>query len=203
MAREVEGTALEMRRGVNPTVSSNLTPSASLRNFLGSNHKICDTIFVSMPQPSFKIEWDAHEYEHKERSSDWFWAVGIITVSVSVVSVILGNIIFGILILISAFALSLFANRPPSTLHVVVDEKGVARGKIRYPYSTLESFWIDTEHPHKKIIMRSEKTFMPLIIVPLGENVDVEELHENLSHFLTEEFHSLPFVEKILEYLGF
>jgi len=156
-----------------------------------------------MPQPSFKIEWDAHEYEHKERSSDWFWAVGIIAVSISIVSIILGNIIFGILVLISAFTLLLFANRPPNTLHVVVDEKGVTLGKIRYPYSTLESFWIDIEHPHKKIIMRSEKMFMPLIIVPLGENVDVEELHENLSRFLTEEFHSLPFVEKILEYLGF
>jgi hypothetical protein len=28
VAREVEGTALEMRHGVNPIVSSNLTPSA-------------------------------------------------------------------------------------------------------------------------------------------------------------------------------
>src|SRR3990167_9481497 len=108
-----------------------------------------DIILASMPQPSFKIEWDAHEYEHKERSSDWFWAVGIISVSVAIASVIFGNIIFGILVLISAFALSLFINRPPSTLHIIVDEKGVTRGKIRYPFSTLQSFWIDTEHPHK------------------------------------------------------
>ena len=52
-----------------------------------------------MPQPSFKIEWDAHEYEHKERNRDWFWAVGIISVSLAVVAVIFGNIIFAILIL--------------------------------------------------------------------------------------------------------
>ncbi|MDO8589918.1 MAG: hypothetical protein Q7R69_01435 [bacterium] len=156
-----------------------------------------------MPRPSFKIEWDAHEYEHKQRSPDWFWAVGIISISVAIASVIFGNIIFGILVLISAFALSLFINRPPSMLHVVVDEKGVTRGKIRYPFSTLQSFWIDTEHPHKKIIMRSEKLLMPLVIVPLGNETDVEQLHENLSIFLPEEFHSLPFVEKILEYLGF
>jgi hypothetical protein len=156
-----------------------------------------------MRQSSFNIEWDAHEYEHKERSSDWFWAVGIVSISLAITSVILGNIIFGILVLLSAFTLSLFASRPPSTLHVTIDEKGITRGKVRYPYQTLQSFWIDTDHPHKKIILRSEKLFMPLIIVPLGDEVDLEELHENLSRFLSEEFHSLPLIERILEYLGF
>ena len=156
-----------------------------------------------MPRPSFRIEWDAHEYEHKERSADWFWAVGIISIAVAVTSVIFGNIIFGVLVLIGAFALSLFANRPPNNVHIVVNEKGVTKDKIHYPYSILESFWIDTDHPHQKIILRSGKLLMPLIIIPLGESTNVEELHESLSQFMKEEFHSLPFVEKILEYLGF
>lgn len=156
-----------------------------------------------MAQPSFRIEWDAHEYEHKERSLDWFWAVSIISVSLAIAAIILGNIILGILILVATFALLLFINRPPNTLRVTVDEKGVTRGKIRYPYLALESFWIDTEHPHKKIILRSAKSFVPLIIVPLGDEADVEELHEKLSLFLPEEFHTLPFIEKILEFLGF
>ena len=158
-----------------------------------------------MPKPSlkFKVEWDAHEYEHKERSSDWFWAVGIIAFAIAIISVIFGNIIFAILILVGAFALSLFANRPPEITHVIVNEIGVARGKVLYPYSTLVSFWIDMEHPHKKIILRSEKMFMPLIIVPLNDEVNADELHEKLSQFLSEEFHSLPFVERMLEYFGF
>jgi len=58
-----------------------------------------------MPRPKFLIEWDAHEYEHRERSPDWFWAVGIISVSVAVAAVIFGNIIFGILVIIAAFTL--------------------------------------------------------------------------------------------------
>ena len=86
---------------------------------------------------------------------------------------------------------------------MTVDERGITRGKIRYPYATLESYWIDTEHPHKKIIMQSDKLLMPLIIVPLGNETSVEQIHESLSRNLTEEFHSLPLVERILEYLGF
>lgn len=149
------------------------------------------------------MEWDAREYEHKERNPDWFWAVGILSVAFAVAAVIFGNIILGILILVGAFALSIFARRPPNHIHVIVDEKGIVRGKVFYPYSTLQSFWIDVEHPHKKIILRSEKVLMPLIVIPLGEETNVDELHENLLSVLKEEFHSLPLVEKILEYFGF
>lgn len=156
-----------------------------------------------MPRPSFKLEWEAHEYEHRERASDWFWAVGIVSLALVLVAVILGNAILGILIALAAFTLALFAKRKPSTLKVVVDERGITRNNIRYPFSTLRSFWIDTDHSHKKIILRSEKTFMPLVIIPLGEDVGVDELHENLSQFLEEEFHTLPLIERLLERLGF
>jgi len=156
-----------------------------------------------MAKPTFKIEWEAHEYEHKERSSDWFWAVGIVSVSIAVVSIIFGNIILGILVLIGAFSLSIFINKPPTVLHGMVDEKGITRGNVLYPYHSLQSFWIDIEHPHKKIILRSQKMFMPLIIVPISDEVDPDRLHRILSKFLNEEYHSLPLVENILEYLGF
>ena len=156
-----------------------------------------------MARPSFKIKWEAHEYEHKQRSADWFWGVGIIAVAIAVTSIILGNIIFAILILIGAFALSIFVGRPPSTLSITVDEKGITRNQIHYAYSSLKTFWIDTDHPHKKIILQSEKLLMPLIIIPLGQDIDVEDLHEKLSIFLSEQYHELPFVERLLEYLGF
>ncbi len=154
-------------------------------------------------QPSFKIEWDAHEYEHKERTQDWFWAVGIITFAVAITAVILGNVIFAILIMIAAFSLALFINRPPETIHVVIDEKGITRGRVRYPYSSLKSFWIDTEHPHNKILLRSEKLLMPLIVIPLDSSADEDRLENTLSQFLEKEYHSLPFVEKLLEFFGF
>ena len=156
-----------------------------------------------MGKSSFALEWDAHEYEHKERNPDWFWAAGIITLGLALAAFIFGNIIFGILIIVAAFSLAIFINRPPENIHVVVDERGLARGKILYPFETLEAFWIDTEHPHKKILLKSKKVFMPLIIVPLNSEADTKLLRDHLSKELREEYYSLPLVEKILEYLGF
>lgn len=154
-------------------------------------------------QPSFKIEWDAHVYEHKERGDDWFWAMGIVAFAIAITSVILGNIIFGILVLTAAFSLALFINRPPEDVHVVIDEKGVVRGNIRYPYSALKAFDIDEDHPHRKILLRSEKMLMPLIVIPLSSETDTDQIEEVLSQFLEKEVLELPFLEKLLEYVGF
>ena len=154
------------------------------------------------PTP-FKIEWQAHEHEYKERSSDWFWAVGIVAFSIAAVSVIFGNIIFGILVLTGTFAMALFINREPSVINVRVDERGITKDRTHYPYESLESFWIDTDHSHPKILLRSQKFFIPLIIVPLGDETDEERLESTLLQFLTHRHHQMPFVERLIEYIGF
>jgi hypothetical protein len=151
----------------------------------------------------FTIEWEAHEYEHKERGSDWHWAVGILAISFAVVAVIFGKIILGLLIIIGTFSLTLFINRPPEIIRGSVNERGISRGNTLYPYETIESFWIDIDHPHKKIILKSRKIFMPLIVVPIADNVDPYRLERILSRYLKEEYHALPFVERLLEHLGF
>src|SRR3989344_7369515 len=153
------------------------------------------------PTP-FNINWLAHEHEYKERNSDWFWAVGIVAFSVAIDSIIFGNVIFGILVLVASFAMALFINREPDEVKVTINERGIARGRVFYPYESLDSFWIDHEHSHPKILLRSKKFFLPLIIVPLGAS-NPEEIHGTLSRFLDEEFHSLPLIERVLEYLGF
>lgn len=156
-----------------------------------------------MARRTFAIEWDAHVYEHKVRSQDWFWAVGIVAVAIAIAAIIIGDVIFAILILVSAFALCVFINRPPEVIHVVVNEKGIAKGHLMYPYSTLHAFWIDEENSHKKILLRSKKWFLPLIVIPLGEHTDIERLEETLLEYLPREFHTTPWLEKFLEYLGF
>ncbi|CAN5144231.1 hypothetical protein BH11PAT3_BH11PAT3_0780 [soil metagenome] len=129
--------------------------------------------------------------------------MGIITVAIAIASIIFGNVIFAILIIIAAFSLCLYINVHPNIIHIKIDERGVTRGQIRYPYQTLHSFWIDIEHPHPKIILRSKKAFLPLIIVPLDPALDEEKVHDILLQHLPEEPMRLPLAEMILEYLGF
>ncbi|MFZ2621493.1 MAG: hypothetical protein WAX85_02965 [Minisyncoccia bacterium] len=149
-----------------------------------------------------KISWKAKEYIHREKTSDWYWIVGIITVSIAIISIILNNLIFAILIIVSSFTLSLFASKKPQMIDVEIDNSGVTIGKTHYPYAHLESFWIETREHHPRIILKSQKVFMPFVIAFI-EDENEEGLREFLLQHLPEEEHIEPFLEKLLIYLGF
>jgi hypothetical protein len=149
-----------------------------------------------------RIEWENFEYEYKHKTADWYWAVGIITVSIAVASILYGNIIFAILLIVGAFTLCLHAARQPHLIHFELNHEGVLVGKLLYPYSTIESFWVEDRDGDPRILLKSRKIFMPYIIVPLGA-VMPETAHAYLSQYLPEEEHHEPLLQKVMEYLGF
>ncbi|TAL48791.1 hypothetical protein EPN83_03290 [Patescibacteria group bacterium] len=148
------------------------------------------------------LHWQAHEYEERVRGADWFWAVGILTVAISVTAVILGNILFALVILLSGFSLSLYAARKPRLVDIVLSDKGVRIDNYFYPYHALESFWVDEHSSSPKALIKSQKLFMPYIIVPLVE-VNPEWVRHYLSRHLPEIFHSESVFHKLMDHLGF
>jgi hypothetical protein len=148
------------------------------------------------------LSWETIEYLHSKKSMDWYWIVGAVAISFALVAVILNNLIFGILIIIAAFTLALFASKPPQILKVEINTAGIDLNNTHHPYGELESFWIEQNDPNPKIILKSKKVFMPFITIFI-EDVPVDELHVILSHYLKEEKHVEPFLEKLLVYLGF
>jgi len=149
-----------------------------------------------------KLSWTTIEYLHTEKTSDWYWIVGIITLSIALISIILNNIIFAILIIVSSFTLSLFASRKPEKINIEIDRLGVTVGKSKYPYRELESFWIETREVHHRVLIKSKAILKPYIVIFI-ENVDPEKIRATLSEHLHEEEHSEPLLEKLLLYLGF
>jgi hypothetical protein len=151
-----------------------------------------------------RLSWTTIEYLHQEKTTDWYWIVGIVSLSIAIISVIMNNIIFAILVIVSSFTLALFASRRPKEIEINIDGMGIKIDKILYPYKNLDSFWVETRENNDRILLKSQKVFMPLIIVFIEENqvhpIDVRAL---LLKHLPEEEHSEPFLEKILVYLGF
>ncbi len=103
------------------------------------------------------IEWNASEHDHFEKSPDWYWAVGIITVTCAALAFIFSNVIFGIFILIGAVTLTLHASRKPRILHYQINDRGIVVDNVLYTFLTLDSFWIDTLHHQPKILLKSRK----------------------------------------------
>lgn len=148
------------------------------------------------------IAWDAPEHIHTEKNNDWYWAVGIITITAAILAFIFGNIIFGIFIIVGAFALVVHASKPPKIVHYEINDRGVVADNTLYPFLTLESFWIDAHEQPAKILIKSHKTFMPFITIQI-EDVDPEKVRDILLNYIAETEHHEPLTQKIMERFGF
>ena len=149
------------------------------------------------------ITWEALEHHHGEKRSDWFWALGIITIGATTASIMFGNTLLGIVILISGIVMSLLALREAKVVPYAVTLRGVRVEERLYPYSTLESFYIDEEDPFgPQLLVKSEKMFMPLIVMPIPEEY-IDDIEEILASRLPEEHLEEPLAHKLLEFFGF
>ncbi len=148
------------------------------------------------------VRWRAPEYIYTEKTPDWYWIVAIVTVSIALIAIILNNIIFAILIIISSFTLSLFASRRPELSEMEINESGVTKGNTHYPYANLDSFWVETADAHPRVLLKSQKVLMPYIILLLS-GADAGDIRTALEKHLPEEKHTEPLLEKLLIYFGF
>ncbi len=153
------------------------------------------------------ISWKAYEYIHEPKSTDWYWALGIIALAIAGAAIIFGNYIFAILVIVVASSLAIHAHHhEPRLVDFQLNERGVKIDHIFYPYKTLESFDIETHETEigtfAKIFIKSKKTMMPLIVIPIAE-VHQEDVREYLSIFLEEGEHTESIGHRLLEWLGF
>ncbi|MDO8604489.1 MAG: hypothetical protein Q7K40_03810 [bacterium] len=156
----------------------------------------------------YTISWVAPEHDHHEHSADWYWAVGIISFSLAVAFVILGNMLLSIIIVLGMGTLLAFAKHPPRNLEYQISKKGVRRGTTLYPWDTLESFWIidgkeNVRYPHSpKLLLVSKKPLMPHIVITLTEAV-IDEVQETLAQMLHEVPQAEPLPDRLMRIIGF
>src|ERR1017187_1544598 len=94
---------------------------------------------------SEKLTWSALEYEEKEKSKDWFWALGIIVVTSSVAAIIFGDYFFAVLLVLSGLLLGFFAIKKPETIFYELNNRGLKIGNRLYLYENIKSFWVQIE----------------------------------------------------------
>lgn len=151
------------------------------------------------------ISWQAHEYFHQEKSTDWYWGLGIVAVTAAVLAIILGNTLFALIIILFAFIAGMQAHREPKLMNFELTNRGIVINHLLYPYSTLESFSIGEQHlnkPDPKVLIKSKRLMFSFIHLPV-EEVDIEDVRDYLLVYLKEDELEESILEKILEYFGF
>lgn len=149
------------------------------------------------------VTWEAPEHYHTEKSNDWFWVVGIVAITSAIASFFFGNFLFAILILVAAVSLSLVALRHPKVIPFSVTVRGVSVDDSFYPYASLDSYFIDeVNYPTPQLLLKTKKFYLPLVVIPLPDEY-LDDIEDIISQRLPEEELEEPFINLVLEFLGF
>ena len=157
-----------------------------------------------MDEP-INLTWSALEYEEKERSKDWFFALGIIVITSTITAIIFENYFFAVILLLGGGLLGFFAKKKPNVLAYTLDEKGLHIGMRLYPYEDIKAFWVQLNKGETgaMFFVKAEKLFMPIVSIPIeyawAEEVRDIMLEKNIPEIEMREHLS----EKIMESLGF
>lgn len=143
------------------------------------------------------LEWHSPEHHFDRKSNDWYWILGVIALGAAVLAFYFGNFLFGIFIIIAGVTIGMLSYKETRVVPIKITSKGIVLGKYLYPWMSYKSFWIEDEHTHGfRILMHPVSSFLPLVVIPVNEEVDLNEVRDILLEFLEEEFLSESFVHK-------
>ena len=145
-----------------------------------------------------EIHWQAYEHEYNKKSSDWFWALWIISVATIFISIMFRSNLFAILVFVGAFTLSLQAVKKPKLIKFKISNSKITNDDKVFYYKEISSYNIKSKE--KKIILKLKNKLMPLITIPLAKKEDAQKIDDFLSKYLEKENLKEPLTNKLVKY---
>jgi hypothetical protein len=132
------------------------------------------------------LSWKTLEFEKKDKSPDWVWTVGLVSVLSSIVSFFYGNIFFGIFLIIAGAVTIIYALKHPKELSITISELGVSINEELIDYKNITSFWLDETGKEVKLLLLVKTSFIPTLSIPL-ERVSASQVREAIAPYAKEE----------------
>jgi hypothetical protein len=153
--------------------------------------------------PKNHLKWTAPEFEHYQKSKSWFAITGVIAGLLFLWALFTKNILFALLIGLSYFSITTYGLKKPREIRLAITPKGVKVNQVLYKFENLKSFWIFYDPPEiKELSLRSKKTIMPYIKIPLGEQNPVE-VRKVLIKYLPERKHKESVIDNLARQFKF
>lgn len=156
-----------------------------------------------MPEESTLLSWSAYEHEHIDRGSDWYWALGIVALSVAATSLLLHDFLFSILIIVAAFTIALHARINHDLANFEISGRGVRVNGEMHRFDEIVSFWVEEEHRGGRPLLLIDTTKFPSpnIIIPI-EGVEPATVRALLAERCEEVHMKEPLSHRVFEFLN-
>jgi len=149
-----------------------------------------------------KLSWAVPAYTHSKKTVDWFWALGIVAVTGSIISILLANYFFAFLIIIGGGLMAYFAHIEPETLYYELNKKGLKIKDRLYPYKSILAFWVDTTK-NPTLFIKTDRVFLPVIPLSINHNVSAKIREVFISQNIIEEEMKEHPAEILMEFIGY
>lgn len=157
----------------------------------------------SIPKSPPLITWEAPEFIYYEKTTGWYITMGIIGIALVIYAIVTKNPVMAITFGLIFIVMFLYAEKRPAILKYSITPKGIKIQDRIYYFDHLESFWIFYDPPMTKFIsIKSKKTLMPLIRIPLGNGNPIE-IRKVLIKYLKEEEQHESFIDVIARIIRF
>lgn len=147
-----------------------------------------------------KISWEAPEHKEDIKGNDWFWALGVIVLTGSIIAIIYANYFFAGILILGGIMLGLTVNKKPEMMYYELNKKGLRVNNELYPYERISEFGI---YEHKPVLaVRTERLMFPIISTSFPEEMR-SEIHEMFTKNNVKETNLTEHTaEKIVKFLG-
>lgn len=139
------------------------------------------------PKTNSLASWEALEFTYYEKTASWYVVTALVGIILILYALFTKNPVMTITFILIFSVIFLYANKKPLTIKFSITPKGIKLGDRIYYFDCLESFWMFYNPPHVKYIsLKSKKTLMPIIRIPLGK-ANPLEVRKILLQYLPEE----------------
>ncbi|MBI2037936.1 MAG: hypothetical protein HYT15_03365 [Candidatus Magasanikbacteria bacterium] len=133
------------------------------------------------------FSWTVKEYEEHDRSPRWYLVMGLIGAALLLFSVISGNYLFALIVVLFGIILFLQDTQRPMEVFFGVTEAGLIVGDKYYPFKELSKYWIVYNPPEvKNIYFVTTSILKHRLQVPLLDN-DPRPVRDFLNQFIVED----------------
>lgn len=137
------------------------------------------------------ISWTTPEHVHHDRSIDFYWIVGLITIVVSVLAFIFKDALFGVFILIGGGLYAYVNHKKPNDVTVTINEKQIIIGDDIYLISKIQYFRIVQIKDEYELVLSIRQSYSPVVSVCIPGDI-VNQTREILLTMIEESENSVP-----------
>ncbi len=133
------------------------------------------------------FDWEVNEYEKHDRNKRWYVITAIVGIALLLYSVISGNYLFALIVVLFGIVLFLQDMQQPMQVSFAVTETGIVVGSTYYPFKEITNYWMIYNPPEvKNIYFTTDSILRHRLQIPLLDN-DPRPVREYLNQFLIED----------------